>query len=133
MRRTLLVLGAFLAAACNEKGPSTRPEDAVVGHYTLRTINGFAPPQVIAEDSTGTLSILSGDVFLNANNFVDSTVVQFVSDSGTVTESDVGTGVWRLSNDTVFFRTSATNEYDMVLSGTELRQDFFGIILVYRK
>lgn len=133
MRRLLLILGSVYATACGGDTPTARG-DPVEGTYPLRSINGHPPPQIIADDADGVLSILSGVVILESNrNFVDSTDTQLVTPTGTLVEADVGRGTWRVTGDSIVYRLATGGEYAMRFDGNEMTQDFFGIILVYRR
>ena len=127
-----MLAGLLVASACSDKVLPLE-QNPHVGEYVLRSINGHAPPQVIQDDESGSESILFGVVILRENDtYTDSTVVQTVTDEGVSQRSEVATGPYRLSNDTVYF-TSDGSEYTMVRDGAELVQDFFGILLVYRR
>lgn len=136
MRYPLLLAALVLAGACKEttKPP---PPDPMIGDYPMRSIDGNPPPQIVAEDTTGRLSILAGMVRLKANkSFVDSTDIQFVSSTGQVATSvEVARGTWLTSHDTLFLSPVGSPSYYMVVtvSGIELTQDFDGIRLVYRR
>lgn len=141
MRYALLAVLLF-AVACKESTPPP-PPDPMPGDYPLRSIDGNQPPQIVAEDTSGRLSILSGIVRLSQDQtFVDSTDVQFVSSTGQVaTQSEVARGTWRVSNDTLFLLPLGSPSYYMRVTtkGIELTQDFLidesrpPIVLVYRK
>lgn len=140
--RYALLAALLFAVACKEttKPP---PPDPMPGDYPLRSIDGNQPPQIIAEDTSGRLSILSGIVLLSQDKtFLDSTDVQFVSSTGQVaTQSEVARGTWRVSNDTLFLLPAGSTSYYMrvTATGIELTQDFVldqglpPIVLVYRK
>ncbi len=142
MRYPLLLAALVVAAACKDT-TQPPPPDPMIGDYPLRTIDGNQPPQIVAEDTSGRFSIVAGLVRLKEDkSFIDSTDVQFVSSTGLVsTNSDVGRGTWRVSNDTLFLSPVGSAAYYMrvTVNGIELRQDFVPdafsppIILVYRK
>lgn len=134
MGRVLFVVAiGVIAASAGCRDAAAPVTNLHVGTYTLREINGHAPPQIVSDDADGTISIVAGSVILNADNsFVDSTELQIVNAGGIGTFHDVGRGSYRFSNDTVFFRTQSS-EYVMVRDGAELVQDFDGIELVYRR
>lgn len=133
MRGAVLV-GTIVALAASGCRDAAAPvANLHVGTYTLREINGHAPPQIVSDDENGTVSIVAGSVILNADNsFVDSTELQIIDAGGVGARHDVGRGSYRFSNDTVFFRIQES-EYVMIRNGAELVQDFDGIELVYRR
>lgn len=120
-----------LALGCKD---SVAPAPAsLAGEYQLRAIDGNPPPQIVVADAEGVLSFVGGLVTLRADGtYRDSTALEIVTDAGVFSDFDVGSGTWRVSNDTVFFRVG-TSEYFMVRDGVELVQNFDGIELVYRR
>src|SRR5688572_10033143 len=128
MRKMLLFAALAVAFGCNEAvGP--RPA-TVAGLYPLRSVDGNPPPQIIDASDQGTISIVGGLVTLRTDGtYTDSTDIEIVFPDGVERFSDVGSGTWRLSNDSVFFQ-AGQGEYFMVRNGVELVQDFDGIELV---
>jgi hypothetical protein len=131
MRRLLILTAAMAALGCKDTVAPTPASPA--GQYPLRSVNGNPPPQIVLSDADGTVSFVGGLVILRADGtFRDSTDIEIVTSEGVARTFDVGSGTYRLSNDTVFF-TIGQSEYVMVRNGVELRQDFDGIELVYRR
>jgi len=135
MRYVFLAALVFAAACKDSPAPPATP-DPNIGDYPLRTINGNPPPQIVDEDTTGTYEILYGIVKLNANkSFVDSTELRYVPKTGSPeTWSEVARGTWHVKNDSLFLSPTDADTYAMDIEFTgQLVQDFFGILLVYRR
>lgn len=131
MRRIVLFAALGVAVAC--KDPVAPTPASIAGEYPLRTVNGHPVPQIVFVTAEGTVSFVGGQVTLRADStFRDSTDIEIVTSSGITRTFDVGSGTYRVSNDTVFFRVGQ-GEYLMVRDGLELVQDFDGIELVYRR
>jgi len=107
------------------------------GRYRLSRINGKTLPAFVTEGNAARIDFLSGAVHLNADlTFVDSTEMKVSPHGGAVRfQTDVATGTYRVSNDTVFFTSVRLNErYFMVyLSAQSLRQELAGSVLLYTR
>ncbi|HEY0305980.1 MAG TPA: hypothetical protein VGC44_13500 [Longimicrobiales bacterium] len=116
---------------------TTAPQEDHVGRYTLRRINGAAPPGAVLESSVARLDFLSGILHLRADlSFVDSTRLKVTPLRGgeVQTVTDVAAGTYRISNDTLHLQSTRGEEYHMVRqTAGSLVQDLSGVILIYRK
>ena len=127
-----MLAAAVVAVGCKDSVAPTPAGPA--GDYPLRSIDGNPPPQIVLATPEATISIVGGEVRLRTDGtFRDSTDLEIVTAQGVQRDFDVGSGTWRISNDTVFFRVGGGSEYTMVRNGVELVQDFDGIELVYRR
>lgn len=134
-RRRLFSLALLLVLpACVD---TTAPQENHVGRYTLRRINGNAPPSAVLESSVARLDFLAGTLRLHADlSFVDSTRLKVTPLRGgeVQTVTDVAAGNYRISNDTLHFTSTRGESYHMTIqSSGSLVQDLSGVILVYRK
>jgi hypothetical protein len=125
----------FLVPACVD---TTAPQEDHYGRYTLRRINGLAPPGAVLESAVARLDFLGGTLHLNKDlTFVDSTRMKLtpLKNGGDVqTVVDVAAGLYRVSNDTLHLESSRGEKYHMrIQSSGSLVQDLSGIILLYRK
>lgn len=137
--RSVLFSSAFVAvAACGSD--TTGSEASRLGRFQLLRINGSPLPALVTEGTAARIDFIGGAVHLRPDlTFVDSTELKVTpkgSNVGSVS-IDVANGVYRVSNDTVFFTAEPRgNEppfrYFMVyLSQQSLRQDLSGSILIY--
>ena len=130
MKKLLIVMAALDSLSCKD---STGPK-VHVGVYTLRTINGQNPPQVVAQNSSGILEFTAGVVSLNADGtFSDRTDFRFTSGSTVTTDFVLVVGTYQRDGDNVTFFASGGGSYSMAYAGTSLTQVEEGITLVYRR
>ncbi len=134
-RKELFIFAlSLLLAGCMD---TTAPEEDYYGRYTLRRINGMAPPGAVLESSVARLDFLSGTIHLRQDlSFVDSTRLKVTPLRGgeIQTLTDVASGVYRVSNDTLHLESTRGEEYHMLIqTAGSLVQDLSGVILVYRK
>ena len=134
-RKRLSILVALLTLpACVD---TTAPQEDFYGRYTLRRINGIAPPGAVLESSVARLDFLSGIIHLrNDLSFVDSTRMKVTPLRGgdVQTVTDVAAGTYRVSNDTLHLESTRGEKYHMLFqTAGSLVQDLSGVILVYRK
>ena len=125
----------LVVAACREAtSPPAPPSDTgLAGTYTLQTINGFAPPQIVQETDSTNLSIIAGIVIVTADSmFTDSTVLQYVTPSSVTFPIEVAKGFVRTIPDSVTFYATGF-AYRMGRDDITLTQRIDGTILVYRK
>jgi hypothetical protein len=108
-----------------------------LGRYRLARINGGPLPGFVTQGSAARIDFLSGAVHLNTDfTFFDSTVVKVTPLFGgnPTINTDVAQGVYRLSNDTVFFSSIRNERYFMVyLSHESLLQELAGSLLLYTR
>jgi hypothetical protein len=134
-KRLYTVAMLFLLPACVD---TTAPQEDHYGRYTLRRINGVAPPGAVLESSVARLDFLGGTLHLNKDlTFVDSTrmkVTPLRNGSDVQTVVDVAAGFYRISNDTLHLESSRGEKYYMrIQTSGSLMQDLSGVILLYRK
>ena len=100
-------------------------------------INGVAPPGPVLESNVARLDFLDGTLHLRADlSFVDSTRLKVTPIKGgdVQTLTDVASGSYRISNDTLHLESTRGEEYYMVFqTAGSLMQNLSGTILIYRK
>jgi hypothetical protein len=125
MRRALTALCAlFLLTTAGVCGDDPSSAAAIVGTYTLVSVNGHALPAPF-EQST----ITSGSIVVNADN----TFTYTENHSGSA--AHVTSGTWSLSGSTYTFHPTAAGETDGTgtLSGTTLTITTTDQVLVLNK
>jgi hypothetical protein len=134
--RYLLPLSAVFTLACGAD-PATPAAADRLGRYQLLRINGKPLPGFVTEGSAARIDFLSGAVHLNPDGtFVDSTEAKISPHGGMVRfNTDVATGRYRVSHDTVFFDSDRVNErYFMVYASEQsLLQELGGSVLLYTR
>lgn len=125
----------LIVAGCAD---ASGPGDSRLGRYRLARINGSELPGVVVQNAAVRLEFLSGALRLNADDsFTDSTSIKRTElVQGAVTFlTDVASGTYRISQDTVYFDSVRPGEeYFMVFQAAgSLTQQLGGSILVYRK
>ena len=133
-KRLFSLVVLMLLPACID---TTAPLEDHYGRYTLRRINGLAPPGAVLESSVARLDFLSGTLHLREDlSFVDSTRVKVTPLKGgdVQTVVDVAAGTYRVSNDTLHLESTRGEQYHMLIQTSgSLMQDLSGVILIYRK
>jgi hypothetical protein len=66
MRKSLLAALVFAVAACG--GDKVTAPENINGSYTLRTVNGTNPPNVIYQDQTYKVEVTDGTLTLGTNS-----------------------------------------------------------------
>ena len=98
-RRAFLVL-SFVLAACGSDS-STEPS-AIVGTWTLQTINGSALPFVLEQSATEKSEILSEVVTISAGGtFTESTTLRSTVNGTVTTQSFPDGGTYTVSGSTL--------------------------------
>lgn len=98
-----IVAVTMLAAACGGGDKSTGPT-TLEGTYTLKTVNGSAPPVIIAQLGADKVEVLGGSLLMNANNtFSGSTTVRFTESGVVSTETADCDGSFTRSGNAVTF------------------------------
>ncbi|MEX2178761.1 MAG: hypothetical protein WD801_08640 [Gemmatimonadaceae bacterium] len=134
-RATALMLAAvLLAAACKKTtAPPEQPQFTLAGTYPLRTINGFAPPQIVYESGDTVVSVVAGVLFLlEDSTFTDSTDLQVLAGNTVTTEAAVAKGFFRTTPDSITFYVGAL-AYRMGRDDVTLTQLIDGVTFVYRQ
>ena len=125
----------FALAGC--QGDALGSADSRAGRYTLRQIDGRALPGVVADGSIARVVIRKGVLRLKENGiFVDSTELQITTklDNRTTLSTDVASGLYTVSDDTVYFRSvNRPGEHYYMVHATErsLLQELGGALLLY--
>ena len=134
-RRTFAALTLIaLVAACGGD-TATAPQAEVSGTYALSTINGSPMPFVLGPTQTGTLSIVSGNVIVNANGtYSVGFTVRETAGAVSTDATDTGTGTWTRTNETIRFRDDA----DGTITSAQFASNTLTIVadgftFVYRK
>jgi hypothetical protein len=133
--RRLAAASLALVASVSACSSSTDASVSIVGIYSLRTINGQSLPFLLVSDAQGTIEVTNGTVDLRADGtFSDVTTFRVVEGGQETIEVDTGTGTYRRTGNTVTFSLSNGDSYTMVFDGENtLTQQFFGLVLVYRR
>jgi hypothetical protein len=122
----------FAVAACSDSD-STSPRTAA-GVFELETVDGAALPVIIDQLADTTLEITAGTVSLDAGgSFTDRTDLRLTEGATVTTGSETAVGTWTQSGSVITFQPSGGAPYTMVLSGSTLTQQIFGLSLVYRR
>ena len=87
-----------------------------------------------AQDATGTLEIVGGEVTLNSDQtFTDRTDYRLTDSNGVTTESDIATGTYTSSGSTVTLSPVGDVPYDLTLNGNALTQVVGSFTFTYRR
>jgi hypothetical protein len=135
---TRLVMAALVigTAACDS---STDPEDAIVGTYTLASVNGGSLPATVFQAPGYRLEIVSGTLMVRDNNTWTETATIRETDGTTITtETSTVTGTYAINGSTATFTDSEGDSLTSTFSGgdtltTTETSDGFTITFVYRK
>lgn len=138
-RLTALLAAAACVAALGSCKDSLPPPivitDGIAGHYILRTIDGFPPPQIVTERNDSILSITKGLIILTADStFTDSTEIQWIIGGQPKDTVEVAKGFFRttVGGDSLNFYAGAA-AYKLARDDNALIQEIDGAVLVYRK
>jgi heat shock protein HslJ len=113
-RRTIksfLTLAAVtMFSACSDSSGPNGSNGAVIGSYTLISINGLAVPVVINVDQFGTFRISSGNLTLSANNTFTSSVVFEQTPVGgqPMPSTETCTGTYQVTGNSITFTESGS-------------------------
>jgi hypothetical protein len=119
MRKSLLAALVLALVACG--GDKATGPNSFTGTYTLRTVNGANPPQVVYEDDAQRIEVIDGTVVLGANNKWTGTLGARVTDlaHGLPPQSlpglELGGGTYTLSGNTL---TLDDPDDDLTFTGT---------------
>lgn len=94
-KRTLLLFAAALLSACGSDSTSPQSVNAIVGSYTLTSVNGQKLPAPVSLPTTGAAVVTGGSGLITAYNSVSITVsVTYGASStnGTISATGVVTG-----------------------------------------
>lgn len=111
MRRLLaaLALTAFVAAC----GDSTSPKKSPVGTWSLSTLDGAAPPLVVASSSDSTLYLTGSTLTIEqSGSFTESIGLRLTWQSGDSTFQQVDAGKWTMSGTTITFNVIGATPSD---------------------
>jgi hypothetical protein len=114
---------AFLTAC----SPTTAPDPTLAGTYALVAFNGHEVPHVVIADSTGTNTVTSGTLTLDATGtFAEVTVqvVRFTTTRARVDSLRVETtrsGTWSARGDRIAFRLADGSGWDGTRDAAGLR------------
>lgn len=137
-RQSMLAAALAVMVGCGSDDSTGPNENAVVGVYTLATINGQQLPVIVEQSGNDKAEITQGVVTLNANGtFSDVTQVR-ITVSGQVTmETETATGNWTRTASTVQFNPTnpaGSSAYTMTWDGDDrLTQVFGNFTLIYQK
>jgi hypothetical protein len=135
---TRLVMAALVigTTACDS---STDPEDAIVGTYTLASVNGDPVPSTLIQVPDYRLEIVSGTLTVRDNNTWTETASIRETEGTTVTTSTTTVqGTYSINGNTATFTDSDGDSLTSTFSGgdtltTTESAEGFTITFVYRK
>jgi hypothetical protein len=135
---TRLVMAALVlgTGACDS---ATDPEDAIVGTYTLATVNGGSLPATVFQAPDYRLEIVSGTLIVRDNNTWTETATIRETDGTTITtETSTVNGTYTLNGSTATFTDSEGDTLTSTFSGSDTLTTTdsgsgFTITFVYRK
>ena len=134
--RTLAALALTAVAACGGgDGPTGNNQNAVVGTYTLQTVNGSALPSTVALGPGESVTLRSGSVTLNADgSCTHRHDVAYTADGTTISDNTTFVCTYEVDGNTVV-TTDADDgaQVTAVYSNGSLTTTNQGITLVYRK
>jgi hypothetical protein len=114
-RNLLLAMcgAAMLAAlaACGSDNTTAPKTPTVAGDYTLRTVNGKAPPDTVVHTDTSTIVFLDGTLSLHSN--LSYRLLFHTSETtgaGTVSDSSGSTGTYTVNGNTVVIHTTTSSD-----------------------
>jgi len=128
-----LVIGV---TACDS---STDPEDAIVGTYTLRTVNGGQVPFIVFQDATYKLEILSSTLVVRDNNtWTETASLRETENAAVTTSTTVVSGTYTMNGNTATFTDGDGDSLTSAFSGSDTltttdTQGGFTFTFVYRK
>ena len=126
---------AALGSCRDSLPPPLVVNDGIAGHYILRTIDGFPPPQIVTDRNDSVLSITMGLIILTQDsNFTDSTEIQWIIGGQPKDTVEVAKGFFRTSfeGEVLTFYAGAS-AYQLIRDDNALIQEIEGAVLVYRK
>lgn len=123
-----------LAGACGGDGGPNDPLQAAAGTYTLKTVNGVAPPVVVYESPGFKVEVTAANYVLAGSGSFSSTGWLRLTTNGVVTtESETMTGTYTLTGSNITFTDSEGDTYTGVLSGNNLQFTEDGMTAVFTK
>lgn len=111
MRRLLaaLALTAFVAAC----GDSTSPKKSPVGTWALATLDGNAPPLIVATSADSTLYLNGSTLTIQqSGSFSENIALRLKSQAGDSTFEQVDSGTWTMSGTTITFNVIGATPSD---------------------
>ena len=137
MRKLALAALVLSLGACTDRGV-TEVLSTAVGAYTLRTVDGSAPPFLYLEATGYKDEILSGTVALNAGGrFTDETLHRRTRGDVVTTSVLAVHGTWSVRSGVVRFLPSpgsgSGRPYTMRLDGTRLTLVEAGVTSVFER
>ena len=133
--KVLILLSALVITACIDTAGVD--EELRYGHYTLHRMNGELLPATFTANTIGRVEFLRGSLWLHRDgSFSDSTEVKVttLSDGAQRFVLDVASGMFRISNDTLYLNSTRGEQYHMRFQvAGSLTQELSGSTLVYRK
>lgn len=126
-----------VAASCADMvSPDEAADRAVVGVYSIATVNGSALPITLGVDDTASVDLLSGTITLRTDkSFTDIINVKLTTPSGVTLESDTARGNYARQADTLKFApTDGHDNYQVtVANNATLTESSIEFIIVYHK
>ena len=136
-----LLVGSLCVAACNDSDNLNLVTPLnQLGTFTLVSVNGNALPAIVVSTPSPPLTItaLSGQIVINANNTFSSAVALQQNVSGTITTSTRScTGTWSSNGTTITFVEAAVpncgSTFTGTLAGTTLTASVLGVSAVFAR
>ncbi len=133
-----LAAAAMLVAGCG--GDSNAPDNSHVGRYALVSVDGESVPITIDDDPDFVVTLLSGDLTLNANNtFVQSVTIAFTIFGASEPPETISCGGRYQRRGTALTLTSTANEnceaatLNATLNGNQVTISDQGSEVVFRR
>lgn len=124
-----LTVVLLCAAACSEKLAAPATPTSVAGVYRLTSIDGGAPPRVVATN-TQFLQLLNGIIVVGGDGtFRDSTTAVSIASGDTLVLLAAGT--YQYTGNTMVFNPDDSPSYQMTSSGNNLTQQYYESVLGY--
>lgn len=129
-----LLVGSLCVAACDDSNNLNFVSPLTTGTFTLVSVNGNALPAIVVDTVSPpiTITALSGQIVINANNTFSSVVLLEQNLGGTITTSTRScTGTLTTNGNTITFVEVATancgRTFTGVLSGNALAASILGV------
>lgn len=140
MRRIVgvcVVAGVLVAAAsCADMvSPDEAADRALVGVYSISSVNGAGLPITLAVDDTASVDLISGTITLREDKtFTDIINVNLTTPSGVTVEADTARGNYsRLADTLKFAPTDGHDNYQAVTNNSTLTESSIEFVIVYHK
>ena len=125
-----------VAASCADMvSPDEAADRALVGVYSISTVNGSGLPITLGVDDTASVDLISGTITLRQDkSFTDIINVKLTTPSGVTLEADTARGNYsRLADTLKFAPTDGHDNYQAVANNATLTESSIEFVIVYHK